>query len=112
MRRGGAAPTVTRRRGESILPTIVFHGDGDKTVNFVNGDQIIAQSRAATNLTTTISHGKAPGGMSYTRTIQTNDTGRSMLERNGCCTAPAMHGLAAAQPDLTPTHVGPTPAVK
>jgi poly(hydroxyalkanoate) depolymerase family esterase len=80
--RQGAAPTgVTRRRGESIVPTIVFHGDGDKTVNSVNGDQIIAQSRAATNLATTISHGKAPGGMSFTRTVQTDDSGQCMLEQ-------------------------------
>jgi poly(3-hydroxybutyrate) depolymerase len=51
MRQGSAAPAgVTRPRGESIVPTIVFHDDGDKTVNSVNGDQIIAQSRAATNL--------------------------------------------------------------
>jgi poly(hydroxyalkanoate) depolymerase family esterase len=82
MRQGSAASaSVTRGRGESIVPTIVFHGDGDKTVNSVNGDQIIAQSKAATNLATTISHGIAPGGMSYTRTIQTDDTGRSMLEQ-------------------------------
>jgi poly(hydroxyalkanoate) depolymerase family esterase len=82
MRQGSmASARVTRGRGESIVPTIVFHGDGDKTVHSVNGDQIIAQSKAATNLATTISHGKAPGGMSYTRTVQTDDTGRSMLEQ-------------------------------
>jgi poly(hydroxyalkanoate) depolymerase family esterase len=81
MRQGATPAGVTRRRGEGIVPTIVFHGDGDRTVNSVNGDQIIAQSKAATNLTTTISHGKAPGGMSYTRAIQTDDTGRSMLEQ-------------------------------
>jgi poly(3-hydroxybutyrate) depolymerase len=81
--RHGAAPSteVTRRQGEHIVPTIVFHGDGDKTVNSVNGDQIIAQSKAATNLRTTISHGKSPGGISYTRTIQTDETGRSILEQ-------------------------------
>ena len=82
MRQGGMASAgVTRGRGETIVPTIVFHGDGDKTVNSVNGDQIIAQSKAAENLTTTISHGKAPGGMAYTRTIQTDETGRSLLEQ-------------------------------
>jgi poly(hydroxyalkanoate) depolymerase family esterase len=82
MRQGGAAPTgVTRRGGESIVPTIVFHGDGDTTVNSVNGDQIIAQLRGETNLATTITYGKASGGMNFTRTIQTDDTGRCMLEQ-------------------------------
>jgi poly(3-hydroxybutyrate) depolymerase len=80
MRQGGMASAGVRH-GRGIVPTIVFHGDGDKTVNSVNGDQIIAQSKAATNLATTISHGKAPGGMRYTRTIQTDDTGRSLLEQ-------------------------------
>jgi poly(hydroxyalkanoate) depolymerase family esterase len=82
MRQGGAPSTgVTRRNGGNIVPTIVFHGDGDQTVNSINGDQIIAQSKAATNLRTTISHGKAPGGIRYTRTIQADDTGRSILEQ-------------------------------
>jgi poly(hydroxyalkanoate) depolymerase family esterase len=81
--RHGSAPSVgaRQRRGDGIVPTIVFHGDGDRTVNSVNGDQIIAQSRATKNLAITISRGKAPGGMNYTRTIQTDDTGRSMLEQ-------------------------------
>ena len=52
MRQGGTAPTVTRRGSESIVPTIVFHGDGDRTVNSVNSDQIISQSSAATNFAT------------------------------------------------------------
>jgi len=82
MRQGGIASAgVTRGRGEGIVPTIVFHGDGDRTVNSVNADQIIAQSKAATNLAATISHGKAPGGMSYTRTIKTDGSGRPVLEQ-------------------------------
>jgi poly(3-hydroxybutyrate) depolymerase len=63
------------------VPTIVFHGDSDRTVNSVNSDQVISQSRAATDLTTEVSRGTAPGGMSYTRTIQTNETGRILLEK-------------------------------
>jgi poly(hydroxyalkanoate) depolymerase family esterase len=80
MRQGAPPAGVARREGEGILPTIVFHGDGDQTVNPINGDQIIAQSKAATNLKTTVSRGTAPGGISYTRTIQTDDIGRSLLE--------------------------------
>lgn len=78
MQRGGASRPCA---GGSIVPTIVFHGDGDKTVNLVNGDQVIAQSKAATSLGTKVSRGKAPGGIRYTRTNQTDDAGRSMLEQ-------------------------------
>ena len=81
MRQGGAPPPAAMRQGQRIVPTIVFHGNSDKTVNPINGDQVIAQSKAGTNLRTTISHGKAPGGMNYTRTVQADDTGRSVLEQ-------------------------------
>jgi poly(hydroxyalkanoate) depolymerase family esterase len=81
MRQGGAATTVTRRRYESIVPTIVFHGDSDRTVNSINGEQIISQSKAAASLETEISQGVAPGGIRFTRTIQTNKTGQTLLEQ-------------------------------
>jgi poly(hydroxyalkanoate) depolymerase family esterase len=42
-RSGGASDDGGHRR---IVPTIVFHGDQDKTVHPRSGDQIIAQSRA------------------------------------------------------------------
>jgi poly(hydroxyalkanoate) depolymerase family esterase len=81
MRRGGAATTVMRHRRESIVPTIVFHGDGDGTVNSVNGDQIISQSKAAASLEIESSQGISPGGIRFTRTIQTNEAGRTLLEQ-------------------------------
>lgn len=76
------ARSGSRRHGgpAGAVPTIVFHGDRDTTVNPVNGDQVIAQSKAAANLRTTVSRGEAPGGISYTRTIQADDSGRPMLE--------------------------------
>ena len=52
------------------VPTIVFHGDRDRIVNPVNGDQVIARSRAAADLRTTVNCGEAPGGISYTRTFK------------------------------------------
>src|SRR4029077_11997215 len=49
MRQGGAPPPAAmRRQGQRIVPTIVFHGNSDKTVNPINGDQVIAQSKAGT----------------------------------------------------------------
>jgi poly(hydroxyalkanoate) depolymerase family esterase len=81
MRHGGAARPVTPRQCETIVPTIVFHGDADKTVNSVNSDQIISQSGGVANLATKVTHGTAAGGMHYTRTIQTDETGRTLLEQ-------------------------------
>jgi poly(hydroxyalkanoate) depolymerase family esterase len=62
-------------------PTIVFHGDRDMIVNPVNGDQVIAQAKAAADLRITVTRGQAPGGMSYTRTVQVDDSGRRILEQ-------------------------------
>ena len=84
MKQGGS-PTAkgSRRRGGSgsSVPTIVFHGDQDTTVNPVNGDQVIAQSKAAADLRSKVSRGESAGGMSYTCTIQVDDSGRPMLEQ-------------------------------
>lgn len=80
MRQG--APHGTPSRGSAVpVPTIVFHGDGDTTVNPINGDQIIAQSKAAASLKMAISRGEATGGIHFTRTIHADDNGRSVLEQ-------------------------------
>ena len=73
-------PRAPGRVGRAV-PTIVFHGDRDTTVNPVNGDQVIAQSKAAANLRTTVTTGEAPGGIGYTCTVQTDQNGRSVLEQ-------------------------------
>ncbi|RDI62157.1 extracellular catalytic domain type 1 short-chain-length polyhydroxyalkanoate depolymerase [Microvirga subterranea] len=77
MRQGGAP---ARHAGRTV-PTIVFHGDGDKTVHPVNGDHVIAQSKAASDLRATVDRGQSPGGVSYTRTVQTDENGHPMLEQ-------------------------------
>jgi poly(hydroxyalkanoate) depolymerase family esterase len=84
MRQGGlpAAGAARRNSGPGrAVPTIVFHGDGDTTVNPVNGDQVISQSRAAADLRTSVSRGVAPGGISYTRTTDTDESGLAVLEQ-------------------------------
>jgi poly(hydroxyalkanoate) depolymerase family esterase len=68
------------KRGD-VVPTIVFHGDRDTIVSSLNGDQIIAQSKGAADLRTTVTRGKAPGGISYTRIVQADESGRPMLEQ-------------------------------
>lgn len=74
---GGAPP---RGRAGPALPTIVFHGDRDTTVHPANGGHVIVQSKAGSNLETAISHGHGVGGMGYTRTIHSDESGHPMLE--------------------------------
>jgi poly(hydroxyalkanoate) depolymerase family esterase len=76
MRQGGSPPPATRS-----LPTIVFHGDRDSTVSPLNGDQIIAQSKAGRTLNRTVSHGQSPGGIGYTRSVHADENGNPVLEQ-------------------------------
>ena len=87
MRQGGAPQYGGAKQP---VPTIVFHGDRDTTVNPVNGEQVIAQSKAGSDLQTTVSRGQAPGGISYTRTVACDDSGHPMLEHW------ALHGAGHA----------------
>jgi poly(hydroxyalkanoate) depolymerase family esterase len=84
MRQGrSSAANGSRQHGKSgaAVPTIVFHGDRDTIVSPVNGDQVIAQSKAAADLQTTVTRGEAAGGMNYTRIVQADERGRPMLEQ-------------------------------
>jgi poly(hydroxyalkanoate) depolymerase family esterase len=76
--RNGAPHSALASHG---VPTIVFHGDRDTTVNPVNGDHVIAQSKASATLRATVTQGTAPGGICYTRTVQADAGGRAMLEQ-------------------------------
>jgi poly(3-hydroxybutyrate) depolymerase len=71
-----------RQRGEGrTVPTIVFHGDADRTVNPVNSDHIIAQATRDAALTKMTTHGETPGGMAYTRTVQLDAADGEILEQ-------------------------------
>ena len=83
MRQGGSQ-VMGRSRLQAAgggIPTIVFHGDRDTTVNPINGDQVIAQSKAAADLRISVSHGEAAGGIRYTCTVQADESGRPILEQ-------------------------------
>jgi poly(3-hydroxybutyrate) depolymerase len=80
MRQGGSGQTASKP-GQRPLRSIVFHGDRDKTVNPVNADQVIAQSKGATELHMVVSWGKSVGGISYTRSTHADESGRIMLEQ-------------------------------
>lgn len=75
MKLGGAAPAGAAR----MIPTIVFHGDRDTTVNVANGAQVIAQSKGTAELRTAVTEGEA-GGMRYTRTVLSTGHGQDALE--------------------------------
>ena len=77
MKGQGAAPGRNRR----TVPTIVFHGDGDRTVHPVNGEQVAAQAAPASGLTETVTRGTSPGGTAYTRTVSSDASGRPVLEQ-------------------------------
>jgi poly(hydroxyalkanoate) depolymerase family esterase len=90
MRQGAASSSpATRMTGQQFVPTIVFHGDSDTTVNPRNSDQIISQLRAE-HFAATVSQGVSPGGISYTRTLHADGSGRPMLEQW------ALHGAGHA----------------
>lgn len=73
----GAAPAP--RQAARRVPTIVFHGDGDGTVNPRNGEAVIA--RQAEGLRASVSDGSVPGGRAWTRTSYLDVAGRPVLER-------------------------------
>ena len=72
MRRGSSTKPP---RATHPLPTIVFHGDRDRTVSPVNGDQAFAQARPDAELNTSIVEGRSSSGMAYTQTILTKPNG-------------------------------------
>jgi poly(hydroxyalkanoate) depolymerase family esterase len=84
MRQGRSSGVWEQCRHEEsgrAVPTIVFHGDRDMIVSPVNGDQVIAQSKAAGDLRITVTRGESSGGMSYTRTVQADESGQPILEQ-------------------------------
>jgi poly(hydroxyalkanoate) depolymerase family esterase len=72
------ASALSRANG-SAVPTIVFHGDCDTTVHPRNGYHVIAQSKTTTS-SRKLHRGRAPGGQTYTRTVHTEVTGRTIFE--------------------------------
>jgi poly(hydroxyalkanoate) depolymerase family esterase len=80
MREGGTRTTASQGHGISV-PTIVFHGDRDTTVNPINADQVIAQAKAARRLQMTVSRGEASGGIAYTRSVLAEANGTPALEQ-------------------------------
>jgi poly(hydroxyalkanoate) depolymerase family esterase len=96
MRQGG--PLVAHRDvpggGDAqILPTIIFHGDGDTTVHPRNGDRLLAHlsgGREGSSLRVSTRRGRVQGDYEYTRFTYHDADGRDLVERW------SVHGLGHA----------------
>jgi poly(hydroxyalkanoate) depolymerase family esterase len=77
----GAAASSRRGPAGVSVPTIVFHGDEDRTVSPINGDQIIEQCRASGGFRVSVTHGQSTGGVGYQRTVHTDESGVACLEQ-------------------------------
>jgi poly(hydroxyalkanoate) depolymerase family esterase len=76
-------PASVRRLdpNQPVIPTIVFHGDRDRTVHPRNGEHLASRSAdGADRAQTTTERGQVSGGHAYTRTIHRNAAGQVVLE--------------------------------
>ena len=74
---------VRSAHGDRPIPTIVFHGDGDRTVAPVNGEQVLEQATAGRTTQATMVTGRSDGGVAYTRTAHLlHDGERQVLFEN------------------------------
>ena len=90
MKQGAPDPaqgkTQAAHEGEAVdlsraVPTIVFHGDRDGTVNPRNGEQVLHQW-AGGSARATVRRGQVSGGRAYTRSVYRRDAGgRAVAER-------------------------------
>ncbi len=75
----GPAPGRGQTKGaRRVVPTIVFHGDSDKTVHPRNGDAVVAQTGVAA--AASVEEGRAPGGRAYRRSLLGDESGRPIVE--------------------------------
>jgi poly(hydroxyalkanoate) depolymerase family esterase len=96
MRQGGpvvAHKGVLSEGSQEVLPTIIFHGDGDTTVHPRNGDRLLAHLARDGNGSSPrvrTRQGRVPGGYEYTRFTYRDAEGRDLVERW------SVHGLGHA----------------
>ncbi len=74
--RGGGASAPGR-----AVPTIVFHGDRDRTVDPSNGLAVAVQARGSAALAEETVRGRAEGGLAFTRTVEREAGGPPLVER-------------------------------
>jgi poly(hydroxyalkanoate) depolymerase family esterase len=79
MQRGGDGHARSDHR--RIVPTIVFHGERDTTVNARNGDAVVSQALQGMQLRTRLEAGSVPNGHAYTRTLYIDAAGATQVEK-------------------------------
>jgi poly(hydroxyalkanoate) depolymerase family esterase len=80
MRQGGGSDHRAASTDRLPVPTIVFHGDRDRTVHPNNGDQVVEQSLKTASTQRDVYCGEVAGGHAYTRTVHSDASGRHILE--------------------------------
>ncbi len=70
-----------RRSATHAVPTIVFHGDRDHTVQLSNGEHITRQAAGKSALQASSEAGTAAGGRRFTRQLHTDPAGRVLVEQ-------------------------------
>ena len=76
------------------MPTIIFHGDRDKTVHPINGDQVAVHSRAGAEMSTSVRRGQSSGGIGYSCTVHADASNNPVLEHW------ALHGVGHAWSEM------------
>lgn len=71
----GEAADLSRR-----VPTIVFHGDADGTVNPRNGEQVVGQWTRGGSHRASVRRGRVPGGREWTRSVYLDARGEPLVE--------------------------------
>jgi poly(hydroxyalkanoate) depolymerase family esterase len=75
MRGGGRGQPLPGQR----IPLLVIHGDGDRTVNRANADDLVAQWAGGDDGPAVLTPGQVPGGHSWTRLVRR--PGGSLVEQ-------------------------------
>jgi poly(hydroxyalkanoate) depolymerase family esterase len=80
-----ATPMARRPQAEHGVPTIVFHGDRDHTVDARNGAAIVEQATVGRSdeprLRASVHEGAASGGRTYSRTVYADAGNRPVVEQ-------------------------------
>ncbi|PWC79796.1 esterase [Azospirillum sp. TSH64] len=80
MRQGSSRSQRAATRGDRRVPTIVFHGDRDHVVHPSNGDGVIVQATAGSDLRSDVQQGRSQDGHAYSRNILRAPDGRTQCE--------------------------------
>lgn len=81
MKRGPSAAKLAAQPSKGVpIPTIVFHGDRDRTVNNVNSDRF-AEALDSPEYAKHVENGHVPGSRAYTKTTYSDTNGRDVLEQ-------------------------------